>query len=74
MKIVLPLLTLALSACATPEQHATDMANYISANYGQTCLKLGYAAGSDSHRDCMLSMYNADQVRYASPWYRPRRF
>jgi len=74
MRTVLLVLALAgLPACATPEQRADEMAAYIAENYGSTCLKLGYAAGSDAHRNCMLSMYNADQVRFATPWYRPGR-
>lgn len=73
MKTALLVLVLALSACASPEQRADEMAGYITENYGQTCLKLGYAAGSDNHRNCMLSMYNADQLRNSTPWYRPSR-
>ena len=63
------LLAAALAACATPEQRAEEMAGYISENYGPTCAKLGYAVDSDAYRNCMLSMYSADQVRYAAPWY-----
>jgi hypothetical protein len=75
MKSVLSFVALvALSGCATPEQRADEMAAYISANYGATCAKLGYAPGSDSHRDCMVSMYNTDQVRNSVPWYRGRRW
>jgi hypothetical protein len=68
--VTLPL----LSSCATPEQRADEMAAYIEHNYGPTCLKLGYAAGSDNYRNCMLQMYNADQLRYSTPWYRYRRW
>jgi hypothetical protein len=74
MKTALLLTALALASCASQEQYAADMANYISENYGQTCTKLGYTTGTDNHRDCMLSMYNADQLRYSTPWYRGRRF
>lgn len=62
-----------LSGCASPEQRADEMAGYITENYGATCVKLGYVAGTDNHRNCMLSMYNADQVRNSVPWYRPAR-
>jgi hypothetical protein len=62
-----------LAACATPEQRAEEMAGYITENYGATCEKLGYTPGSDNHRNCMLSMYNADQLRNSVPWYRPGR-
>jgi hypothetical protein len=64
---------LAVAGCATPEQRADEMASYITENYAATCAKLGYAAGSDNHRNCMLSMYNADQLRNSVPWYRPGR-
>ena len=67
------LASLALAGCATPEQRADEMAGYITENYGATCTRLGYAAGSDNHRNCMLSMYNADQLRNSVPWYRPGR-
>lgn len=69
MRIVPIIAALSLSACATPEQRADEMASYISESYGPTCTKLGYAAGSDNHRNCMVSMYQADQVRNATPWY-----
>lgn len=52
-----------LASCATPQEHAEGLANYINANYGPVCEKLGYAPGSDQHRNCMVSMYNADEVR-----------
>ena len=73
MRIVLLALAMALSACATPEQRADEMAAYITENYAATCAKLGYLAESDAHRNCMLSMYNADQMRNSVPWYRPGR-
>jgi len=73
MRILTLALALLLAACATPEQRADEMAGYITENYGATCAKLGYETGSDSHRNCMLSMYNADQVRFATPWYRTGR-
>jgi hypothetical protein len=59
------------AACATPEQRADEMAAYISENYGPTCVKLGYEAGSEGHRNCMLSMYNTDQLRFAAPAWSP---
>lgn len=73
MRIVVLALAMSLSACATPEQRADEMAAYISENYGATCAKLGYVAQSDAHRNCMLSMHNADQMRNSVPWYRPGR-
>ena len=65
--------SLALAGCATPEQRADEMAAYITESYGATCTRLGYATGTDNHRNCMLSMYNADQLRNSVPWYRPGR-
>ena len=60
---------LLLAACATPEQRAEETAAYIAENYGPTCARLGYEAGSEGHRNCMLSIYNTDQLRFsASPW------
>jgi hypothetical protein len=63
-----------VSGCATPEQRAEEMAGYISENYGPTCVRLGYATGTDGHRNCMVSMYNTDQLRYSVPLYRGRRW
>ena len=66
---------LLLVACATPEQRAEQWANDIKANYGPVCEKLGYEAGSEKHRDCMVSMFNSDQLRLHVPpgwaWNRP---
>lgn len=59
------------ASCATPEQRADEMAGYIADNYGPTCTKLGYALDTDGHRNCMVSMYQADQARVATPWYSP---
>jgi hypothetical protein len=73
-KLLLPVLAALIGGCATPEQRAEELAGYISENYGPTCVKLGYAAGTDSHRNCMVSMYNADQLRYSLPVYRGRRW
>ena len=69
MRILFLAVAVILSACATPEQRADEMASYIAVSYGPTCAKLGYEAGSDNYRNCMVSMYQADQVRNAMPWY-----
>ncbi len=71
MRIIPIIAALTLSACATPEQRAEEMASYITDSYGPTCTKLGYATGSDNHRNCMVSMYQADQVRNSMPWHTP---
>jgi hypothetical protein len=54
---------LLLGACATEEQRADDTANYIKQNYSLVCEKLGYTPGSEKHSDCMVSMFNTDQIR-----------
>lgn len=68
MRLFSIIFALLLTACMTPEQRAEDMANYINANYGLLCEKLGYAPGSDQHRNCMLSMYNTDEIRPPLGW------
>ncbi len=57
---------LILTGCATAEQRAEDLAAYINENYTAPCVKLGYAPGSEGHRNCMLSLYNTDQVRMSA--------
>ena len=71
MRIRAVALTLLLAGCATPEQRAEEMAAYIAENYGATCVKLGYKTDTDAHRNCMLSMYNTDQVRFSGSWGTP---
>ena len=68
MRLRSVILLLFLAACATPEQRAEDTANYINVNYGPLCEKLGYARGSEKHRDCMVSMFNADEIRTGAVW------
>lgn len=68
MRSTTVILALLLAACASPEQRAENTAEYIFANYGLVCEKLGYATGSEKHRDCMVSMYNADEIRSATTW------
>lgn len=64
---------LSLAACATPEQRADETAAFIAESYGPTCVKLGYATESEGHRNCMLQMFNTDQLRLTIPWGRYRR-
>lgn len=66
MRFLAIVFILTLAACATAEQHADALAAYITENYSQTCVKLGYEARSEGHRNCMLSMYNTDEVRKAA--------
>ncbi len=68
MRLLAIFCILALAGCATPEQRAEEIAAYITENYSQACAKLGYQSGTDGHRNCMLSMYNTDQVRMSASW------
>ena len=69
MRFLSIILLLSLTASATSEQRAEETVNYINANYGPVCEKLGYAPASEKHRDCMVSMFNIDQMRYAPGIY-----
>lgn len=69
MRFLSIILLLSVSACATPEQRTEETVNYINAHYGPVCEKLGYEPGSEKHRDCMVSMFNTDQMRYAPGLY-----
>lgn len=71
MRFLSLMFLIVLCACVTPQERAEEMANYINANYGPVCEKLGYAQGSDEHRNCMVSMYNADEIRTGLTWGRP---
>jgi len=70
MRIAVLAAALLLAGCATPQQRAQEMAAYIEENYGPTCVTLGYKPDTDAYRNCMLSMYNTDQVRNAG-WGTP---
>lgn len=63
MRFIAVLILPILGACASPQDRAEDMAAYITANYGLVCDRLGYTPATDEHRNCMVSMYNADSVR-----------
>ncbi|WP_082439499.1 MULTISPECIES: hypothetical protein [unclassified Massilia] len=70
------LLSLAASACSTPQERAAqkqaEMANMMTI-YGPACSRLGYAVDSDQWRNCILSLSAKDElVRYgSSPGYYP---
>ena len=66
MRLLSIVFLLLLAACATPEQRAEDTANYINLNYGPLCTKLGYTPGSEKHRDCMVAMFNSDEIAYGA--------
>ncbi len=69
MRFLSIILLLLATACATTEQRTEETVNYINAHYGPVCEKLGYEPGSEKHRDCMVSMFNTDQMRYAPSLY-----
>jgi hypothetical protein len=68
------LAALALAGCSTPQERAarvqSDMERDMSI-YGPACLKLGYAAGSDPWRACILQLGAKEEMRYnyPSPYY-----
>lgn len=66
-----PLLALlALSACSTPQQRAAQAqadVEHMMVVYGPACTRLGYTAGSDPWRSCVLSLSAKDDLqRYGS--------
>lgn len=67
-----PLLAaIALAGCVTPQQRAARMQAEVErmmAVYGPACARLGYAAGSDAWRNCVLSLDRKDDLqRLGSP-------
>lgn len=52
-------IALLLVACATPEERARK----IVAEYGASCTALGFTPSTESHRLCMLRMWETDQPR-----------
>jgi hypothetical protein len=69
-----PLLALTLLAgCATPQDRAAQKqaeADQMMAVYGPACSRLGYAAGSDPWRNCVVNLSTKDEIqRYGSPGY-----
>lgn len=73
-RLAISVLTLSLTACATPEQRAAqaqaDMAQMMAV-YGPACRHLGYAVQTDAWRACVLNLgAKYDLQRYAnSPGY-----
>lgn len=72
--LALVLGALLLPGCATPEQKAASMQaemDRLMRSYGPACQKLGYTAGTDQWRDCVLQLSARDDSRYyAHPaWY-----
>ena len=61
---------LALAGCATPQERAArvqaDMERDMAV-YGPACVKLGYTAGSDPWRACILQLGTKEEMRYNYP-------
>lgn len=59
MRTSLLILTLALTACATPQERAAryqaDMERDMTI-YGPACSRLGYQVNSDAWRNCVLQL------------------
>lgn len=64
------LAALALAGCSTPQERAARVQSDMErdmAIYGPACLKLGYAAGSDPWRACILQLGAKEEMRYNYP-------
>lgn len=61
---------LALAGCSTPQERAArvqaDMERDMAV-YGPACLRLGYTAGSDQWRACVLQLGAKEEMRYNYP-------
>jgi len=66
MRRLIVLAALALAGCATPQERAAraqaDMQRDM-ALYGPACSHLGYAAGSDPWRACILQLSTKEELR-----------
>ena len=69
-RVLLPVAVLALPACSTPQQRAAQAqadVEHMMVVYGPACTRLGYTAGSDPWRSCVLSLSAKDDLqRYGS--------
>ncbi len=66
--------SLLLAGCTTPEQKAASMQaemDRLMRSYGPACEKLGYPAGTDPWRNCVLQLSARDDSRYYGhpAWY-----
>lgn len=75
MRRYILLAVLALAGCATPQERAARVQADMERDmmlYGPACLKLGYTAGSDPWRACILQLATKEELRYNSyppPYY-----
>jgi hypothetical protein len=74
MRLIMIALVCSLTACASPDQRAEQLAADIKENYGPVCEKLGYEKDSEKYRDCMVSLFNADTIRAGAAAARLRRW
>jgi hypothetical protein len=75
MRYLILCAALALAGCATPQERTArlqaDMDRDI-ATYGPACARLGYTAGSDHWRACILQLSTKEELRnstYPSSFY-----
>lgn len=74
MRRYILLAVLAVAGCATPQERAARLQADMERDmmmYGPACLKLGYAAGSDPWRSCILQLGTKEELRnsYPPPYY-----
>ena len=61
--VLLIILFISLTSCATSKERGEYIANHIEKNFGPTCIAMGYKRDTDKYRDCKLSLYNSDTQR-----------
>src|SRR5437870_5117159 len=66
-KLILVAAVMGLAGCATPEERAAQVradVDRMIAVYGPACEQLGYKAGEDKWRDCVMRLAARDERRY----------
>lgn len=62
---------LGLAGCTTPQDQAAHMQAQVErmmAVYGPACAQLGYTAGSDAWRGCVLHLSTKDDLQRYGPY------
>lgn len=62
----------ALAGCATPQERAAQMQAEVDRMmqvYGPGCTHLGFTAGSDQWRNCVLQLSTKDEIGRDGPSY-----
>ncbi len=65
-----PALLLSLPACSTPQERAAQVqaqVEHMMVVYGPACSRLGYTAGSDPWRSCVLNLSAKDDLQRYGP-------